>query len=587
MGGIWQYIENIGVQHETEADRQHQVRFLNILSTSSAILCTLISLVALFSRAYQWQLLCQITAVLCLLTLYLNGKGLLKIAYRFLGIVTVIMTLGAAVIIGDAGHSEQLFVLLYLVASAFSRSKRESFYWLCLSVLSIFCCVVIYEMYEPLVKLDHPVLGWGASACVSLLVLVFFTLHNRKIVASKEKIIREKEEVLKNESEKRKQNSKEKQIAQIALRKNELRYKMVFDHAFEGIIFMDARTSRPVSFNARMPELFRCTAEEIHNMRLKDFIVENQPDGRSGTAIIGSWFQQVIKGKSVRESWVMRKMDQSQMYVEMTCIPLPKPQQNIVVLFLRDISQEKEEEENRKAVLAELKEVNEELGRFAYIVSHDLKAPLRAIGSLADWLEADYLDKLDDQGQELVQLINGRVRRMHNLIEGVLSYSRVSRDKEEKSVIETRHLVEQIIYSLAPPDHIQIEVSQNLHSLYFERTRLTQVFQNLISNAITFMDKEEARVYVQSEETEDEIKFMVIDNGPGIEEAYFHKIFQIFQTLQARDSFETMGIGLAIVKKIVDRYNGKVEVASKKGEGSTFTISFPKDFIQEQEKLMA
>jgi signal transduction histidine kinase len=205
-----------------------------------------------------------------------------------------------------------------------------------------------------------------------------------------------------------------------------------------------------------------------------------------------------------------------------------------------------------------------------------LKDPLRGIKTLAEWISTDYANKLDDNGKEQMSLLVGRVDRMHNLIDGILQYSRVGRVEEEKVVVNLNELVAEAIDMLAPPENITITVENELPVIKCEQTRITQVFQNLLSNAVKYMDKPQGRIKVGCVEENGFLKFSVADNGPGIEERHFEKIFQLFQTLTPRDEFESTGIGLTVAKKIVELYNGKIWVESKPGKGSTFFFILPK-----------
>ena len=218
---------------------------------------------------------------------------------------------------------------------------------------------------------------------------------------------------------------------------------------------------------------------------------------------------------------------------------------------------------------------NKELNDFAYIVSHDLKAPLRAIGSLADWIASDYADKFDADGKEQMALLKGRVVRMHNLIEGILQYSRIGRINEAKQKVDTAKLVPEVVDSIAPPEEISITVVDKLPEITFEKTRIIQVFQNLIGNAVKYMDKDIGVVKVGCKFEEDYWKFHVADNGPGIDEKYHAKVFQIFQTLNPRDEVESTGVGLSVVKKIVETGGGEIWIESEVGSGSTFYFTIP------------
>ncbi|MDD3364475.1 MAG: PocR ligand-binding domain-containing protein [Syntrophomonas sp.] len=246
------------------------------------------------------------------------------------------------------------------------------------------------------------------------------------------------------------------------------------------------------------------------------------------------------------------------------------------LLFVsKDITEEQMAEKRSQELMLELQSVNLELKDFAYIVSHDLKAPLRGIRSLADWLYNDYKDKFDEEGKEQLDMLINRVDRMNNLIEGILRYSRLTSKNEDKIVIDFNEAVKEVIEMLEPPDNISIIIENELPSLTLERTRTQQLFTNLINNAIKFMDKPNGEISISCQNQGEFWQFRIQDNGCGIEEKNFDNIFTIFKTLKPRDEFESTGIGLTIVKKIVEIYGGKVWVESKLGEGSTFYFTLP------------
>ncbi len=240
-----------------------------------------------------------------------------------------------------------------------------------------------------------------------------------------------------------------------------------------------------------------------------------------------------------------------------------------------DITTIKQKQLELQQLLKDLKNVNKELKEFAYIVSHDLKAPLRAIGSLSNWLYNDYADKLDDDGKENLELLVGRVKRMHDLIEGILQYSRIGRVKETPVDIQLSEIIDEVVDLLAPPDHFTVNVETSLPIIKAERTRILQVFQNLISNAIKYNDKPKGNITIGCLTEDGQHKIYVKDNGPGIDEKYHEKIFQIFQTLSARDEHESTGIGLTIVKKIIENIGGNIVVESTPNIGTTFWINLP------------
>ncbi len=232
--------------------------------------------------------------------------------------------------------------------------------------------------------------------------------------------------------------------------------------------------------------------------------------------------------------------------------------------------------EDLESAVQELERTNKELQEFAHIAAHDLKTPLRAIGTLADWISTDYGDKFDEQGREQVRLLVGKARQMSSLIDDILQYSRLGKDVHKKHPVELDTVLSEVIAGIAPPKNIEITIENNLPTIMSERTQLMQIFQNLLGNAVKYMDKPEGRIRIGCAEEEGFWKFSVADNGPGIDERHYERIFKIFQTLAHRDGVESTGIGLSIVKKIAELNGGKAWLESEVGKGSTFFFTLQK-----------
>ena len=226
---------------------------------------------------------------------------------------------------------------------------------------------------------------------------------------------------------------------------------------------------------------------------------------------------------------------------------------------------------------AQLEMINAELKDFAYIVSHDLKEPLRGVRQLTAWIMQDYEEQIDGPGKELLQLLGNRVKRMTQLIDGILEYSRIGHMRGDMQLLALQDLVDDVIDSLAISAHIQIVINSKLPQIWGDPTRITQVFQNVIGNAIKYNDKAQGIVTIRCEEFGNFWKISVADNGPGIETQAYEKIFKIFQTGQRRENSDSTGIGLAVVKKIIEMYGGEIWVESELGAGSTFFLTFPKN----------
>jgi signal transduction histidine kinase len=242
----------------------------------------------------------------------------------------------------------------------------------------------------------------------------------------------------------------------------------------------------------------------------------------------------------------------------------------------KEIAERRDAQQKQAELIEKVDSINKELKDFASIVSHDLKAPLRGIKSLASWILEDYSDRLDAQGKDQINLLLGRVERMYNLIDGVLQYSIVGRTEEKVTQVDLNQFIPEIIDMLVPPENIAITIENEMPVVECEETQIMQLFQNLLNNAIKYMNKPQGRIRVGCVEVDGAWQFSVSDNGPGIEEKYFQRIFTMFQVVSVREEFQGTGVGLTVAKKIVELHGGKIWVESKVGEGSTFFFTLPK-----------
>ena len=219
---------------------------------------------------------------------------------------------------------------------------------------------------------------------------------------------------------------------------------------------------------------------------------------------------------------------------------------------------------------------NQELDQFAYVTSHDLKAPLRAIANLSTWLEEDLGYQLPADSQHHMHLLRGRVQRMESLINGLLEYSRVGRTEVPTERVDVEALLQEILDSLAFPAEFTVDLPKTFPTFEAKRLLLRQVFANLLNNAYKHCDRNDGRVQIRWRELATAYEFSISDNGPGIDPQYHDRIFSVFQTLKARDQLESTGIGLSIVRKIIESENGLIRVDSELGRGSSFIVIWPK-----------
>ncbi len=249
-----------------------------------------------------------------------------------------------------------------------------------------------------------------------------------------------------------------------------------------------------------------------------------------------------------------------------------------VVTLLTDITDRKRLERRLAHQARELLRSNEELEQFAYVASHDLKAPLRGIENLVSWIEEDLEGSLTGDTRTNMELLKSRVRRLESLLDDLLAYSRAGRAADASDLVDTGALVQELAVLVSPPEGFTITAEPSLPTLQAPRAPLTQVLQNLIGNAIKHHDHpSDGHVWVEAASiTAEAVEFVVTDDGPGIPARFHDRVFGMFQTLRPRDEVEGSGMGLAIVKKLVERQGGKIWLTEgRDGRGLSVHFAWP------------
>ena len=250
---------------------------------------------------------------------------------------------------------------------------------------------------------------------------------------------------------------------------------------------------------------------------------------------------------------------------------------NIVLETNRDITERKKTEKKMNKTMGELERSNQELERFAYVSSHDLQEPLRMITLYSQLLERRYRDSLDSDADDFIEYIVENAKRMKQLIDDLLSFSRVNTDVKDFENVNLETVLDSVISSLAMSiEEFNINITHDpLPSLLADSTQMVQVFQNLLINAIKFRGEEPPEIHISAEKGEMEWIFSISDNGIGIKPEHQKQIFEVFKRLHTREEYPGTGIGLSICQKIIRHHGGRIWLESELGKGTTFYFTIP------------
>ncbi len=371
------------------------------------------------------------------------------------------------------------------------------------------------------------------------------------------------------------------------LRESKSLLQAIVTSVVDGVITLDERGKIEI-FNPTACEMFGYQPLEVSggdlNLLLADPAFPHQPPPQKPD-FIQTHLQQL--GQAWRTLGIRKDGTTFPIAISISDVPLGDRRLIAIIRDMTEVEQTQHKLQTRADELARLtgmvvqtnnalEDRNRELEQFAYVASHDLKAPLRAIANLSEWIEEDLQGQLPEENQRQMQLLRGRVHRMEALINGLLEYSRVGRTETTITTVSVTNLLAEIIDSLAPPPSFTIEIAPDLPTFTTKMLLLRQVFSNLLSNAIKHHEQRSGHIKISVQDLGDAYKFAIADDGPGIAAEYHQKIFVIFQTLKARDTKENTGIGLSIVKKIVETEGGAIQVESKLGSGTTFYFTWLK-----------
>jgi PAS domain S-box-containing protein len=356
------------------------------------------------------------------------------------------------------------------------------------------------------------------------------------------------------------------------LRQSEERYRHLVE-LIPQLVWVADHEGTAIDVNQRWLDFTGLsTLEEAQSLGLKPFL---HPDDLEIFRDLWQLVQQ--EGVPLQAEGRIKRHDGIYRWYLHQAVPIKDDQGQVVKWFGTgtDIEEQKQLEQQYTTLLQKVQERNQELDHFSHIVSHDLKAPLRAIANLSEWLEEDLLNKVPAENQLQLQLMRSRVYRMEALIDGLLSYARIAKEEIHSELVVVEELLAEIIDSL-DPIHFTIEIVPPLPTFVTKRLLLNQVLTNLISNAIKHHHRQDGKIKITIQEHPEFYEFAITDDGRGIDPKHQARIFDIFQTLESQDKKQSSGIGLAIVKKIVESEGGTINLRSEIGQGSTFSFTWRK-----------
>lgn len=358
--------------------------------------------------------------------------------------------------------------------------------------------------------------------------------------------------------------------------RSEEKFRSIFDQAPNGLLLVDKDGVIELS-NLTIQNIFGYAPEELQGQNITVLIPANMRPGHD--AKVRSFFEapETRKMGTGRDLYGLHK-EGHVVRIEVGLSSFGEGQAQRVLTSIIDITDRMSLEKYKNEMVVRLKRSNEELEQYAYAVSHDLKAPIRGVSMLSQWILEDAGGQLDETTHERMLKIQGSTHKMNGMINGILNYSKVGSGHRvfvpvdlQKTLINT--------WQMISPDGsvLDLQVEKPLPTLIGEQHLFEQMFQNLLSNAIKYNDQSHKTLRVTWKEDEQNDVLYFSDNGRGVDPKHHERIFELFQSLESEASLESHGVGLALVKKIVELHGGFIRLESSVGQGATFIISFPKD----------
>jgi len=360
--------------------------------------------------------------------------------------------------------------------------------------------------------------------------------------------------------------------------KAEARFDALFREAPYAMVLV-GRDGTIQDVNNKAAELTGFALDALRGMRVDRLVPEGS---RVQHAELRAGFgnaKHVARIMGANRDVQLQRQDGTTLPVEITLVPYNEGNDTWTLAALIDLTERKNTQRLLEERTKTLERINHELDQFANVVSHDLKAPLRGIQHLITWIGEDLGDKLDGRAARYFDQLRDRATRLQNLLDSLLTHARVGRAESQISDVDTAEVVQNASDLLLVSDQFVISCGNTMPTIRTDKTAFDQVMRNLIGNALKHHDRDHGRVLVSSKDLGAQIEFRIEDDGPGIPQQYHERVFEMFQTLKPRDEVEGSGMGLAIVKKIVEAIGGTITLQSDpaRKRGTAILFTWPKD----------
>jgi len=351
------------------------------------------------------------------------------------------------------------------------------------------------------------------------------------------------------------------------------RFARVVEAAPTALV-LTAGTGRIEMVNQQAERMFGYSRAELQDKPLEMLMPKRFRHGHVG---LREGFLAKMSPRIMGDGWDLfgLRKDGSEFPLEIGLNPIELDGQLMVLAGIVDVTARHEIAREKERQRNELERSNADLEEFAYVASHDLKAPLRGIAHLAQWITEDIGSAASAETTENLKLLQGRVLRLQSLLDGLLAYSRIGHTHTPAEVVDIGELVRDVTALLAPTAGFEVAFEGDVSKILTHRMPIHVVLENLIGNALKHHDRAAGRITVSARQVETSVEFRITDDGPGILPQFQERVFQIFQTLASRDQTESSGIGLAIVKRKVQGHGGRIWIESAPpARGTSFVFTW-------------